>query len=812
MSAMRSLLRPLRSSPGFSAVTIVTLALGIAASVSVFSLVDGVLLEQLPYPEAERLVELDHTSPGLGLQHMGMSEALFHYYLAQSETLQHLALYSPLPVTLTGTDAAARLPAARVTPSLFRALSIPPARGRTFTDEEASPGDSTVVVLAHTLWQERFGGDEDILGRQLRLDGTSHEVIGVMPEGFAFPDEDTALWLVRSLNPTEAPFGAFSGGALARLAPEASLERARAEYARLIQALPEAFPEEQTVGVLLENGFALNITTQLETLVGSVRDVLWVLLAAVGVILAIACANVANLFLVRVEERSTELAVRRALGSGRGRLLRGLLAECLGLAGIAGLLGVGLAALVVQLVTKLGPTSIPRLEQVDLDPGVLAFAAGVTLVAGVLFGLLPALRASRTALVPALKEGRAASAGRSKQGLRSLLVVAQIALGLVLVTVCGLVVRSTMALYQVEPGFRSEDAVSFRLALPEPDYPTPESRVRFLEQTLEALAAIPGVAQVGSASYLPLHGTAGGSGYAIEGSERDESAAPPIFMETYVSPSYLEAIGIPLIEGRMLTADDYRLRTGNLLVSQSVAQQQWPGESAIDKRIRAGTTEEDQWSTVVGVVGDVHLYRLEDPATDLVYLPFLGIEETAKDLGASVSFVLRASVSAATLSPAVRDSLASLDRFIPLTPLEPLSESVRAARARAGFTVTVLLMAAGMALLIAAVGLYGMISYLVSCRQRELGIRMALGAARHQIRDLVLRQGMRAAILGVVSGLVIALGVTRFLRSLLFSVDAQDPATFAIVPLVLLLVAALASLVPAWRATRIEPARALRQE
>ncbi len=812
MSAVRSLLRPLRSSPGFSAVTIFTLALGIAAAVSVFSLIDGVLLEQLPYPESDRLVELDHTSPGLGLEHMGMSEALFHYYAKRSETLQDLAIYSPLPVTLTQDDSAARLSAARVTPSLFAALAVPPARGRTFTDEEAQRDAAAVVVLAHSLWQDRFGGDEGMVGRQLRLDGISHEVVGIMPEGFAFPSDDTALWLVQSLDPVAAELGEFNGAALARLAPGASLERARAESANLIQALPEAFPEEATVGVLLENGFALNIATRLETIVGSVRDVLWVLLAAVGLILAIACANVANLFLVRVEERGTELAVRRALGSGRGRLLGGLLAECLSLACIAGLVGIGLAGLVVRLVTHLGPASIPRIEQVGIDANVLAFAALVTLGAGALFGLLPAVRASRAALVPALKEGRAASAGRSKQGLRNGLVVAQIAFGLVLVTVCGLVVRSTMALYQVEPGFRPEGAATFRLALPNSDYPEPEARVRFLEQTLEGLAAVPGVAQVGAASYLPLGGSTGGSGYAIEGRERDENAAPPIFMETFVSPDYFEAAGIPLVEGRLLTADDYRLRAGNLLVSQSVAQKQWPGESAIGKRIRPGTSEDDQWSTVVGVVGDVHLYRLEDPATDLVYLPFLGLEGTGKDLGNSVSFVLRGSASVATLAPAVRDTVARFDRFLPLTPLEPLSESVRAARARADFTVTVLLMAAGMALLIAAVGLYGMISYLVSCRQRELGIRMALGAAQAQIRDLVLRQGMAAAVYGVAAGLVLAFGVTRFLRSLLFTVDAQDPATFAIVSLVLLLVAALASAVPAWRATRIEPVQALRQE
>lgn len=812
MTMLRSLLRPLRRSPGFSAVAIVTLSLGIAASVAVFSLVNGVLLKQLPYPDADSVVELDHAAPGLGLATMGMSEALFHHYVAESETLRHIALYSSSTVTLASADNSARVAGARVTPSLFRALGVPPADGRTFTDEESAGGDAAVVVLSHEMWQDRFGGDPSIIGRSLRLDGTTHEVIGVMPPGLAFPEENTALWLVRTLDPEAASFGAFSDRAVARLAPGVSIARASTELEHLVSGLPNVFAENDTASVLLANGFVLNITTRLETIVGSVSDVLWVLLAAVGLILAIASANVANLFLVRVEERSNEIAVRRALGSGRGRLLRDLLRESLVLAGLAGLAGIGLAWLVVQVVIDLGPTSIPRIDQVGIDGAVLGFATLVALATGLLFGLLPALRASRIALVPALKEGRAVSAGRGRQGLRGLLVAMQMALGLVLLTVCGLVVRSTMALYQVEPGFRADNAATFQLALPSADYPDPEARVRFVEQALERLAALPSITDVGAASYLPLSGTASGTSYEIEREESDEEAIPPVFMETYVSPGHLASLGIPLVAGRMLDSDDHRLRTGNVLVSQSLARTLWPEESALGKRIRSDSINDDQWSTVVGVVGDIHLTRLETPATDLVYLPLLGMEGTGKDLEASVSFVLRGPASIAALAPAVREAIRELDRFVPSTPIVPLAQSVRNARARLSFTVTVLAMAAVMALLIAAVGLYGMISYLVSCRQRELGIRMALGAARSQIRDLVLRQGMRAALLGVIAGLVIAFGITRFLGSLLFAVDARDPMTFLVVPFVLLLVAALATLMPAWRATRIEPIRALRHE
>ncbi len=812
MTMLRSLLRPLRRSPGFSAVTIATLSLGIAASVAVFSLVNGVLLKQLPYPDADSVVQLDHAAPGLGLTTMGMSEALFHHYASESETLRHIALFASSTFTLASADDSVRVPGARVTPSLFRALGVPPVHGRTFTDQEAARSDAAVVILSHEMWQDRFGGDPSVLGQSLRLDGSAHEVVGVMPPGLAFPEENTALWLVRALDPEQASFGAFDGRAIARLAPGVSIARAQAELERLVGNLPAVFSENNTAEVLLANGFALNLTTRLETIVGSASEILWILLAAVGLILAIASANVANLFLVRVEERSNEIAVRRALGSGRARLLRNLLEESLLLAAIAGVVGIGLAWLVVQVVIDLGPASIPRLDQVSVDGTVLGFAALVSLATGLLFGLLPALRASRIALVPALKEGRSTSAGRDKQSLRGLLVSTQMALGLVLLTICGLVARSTMALYQVEPGFRTERAASFQLALPATDYPDAEARVRFVEQALEQLAAIPGVTQVGAASYLPLSGSARGSSYEIEREQAEEDAAPPVFMETYVSPGHLASLGVPLVEGRMLTPDDHRSRTGNLLVSRSLARRLWPGESAIGKRIRSDTINDDQWQTVVGVVGDVHLTRLEAPVTDLVYLPFLGLDGTGKDLEAAVSFVVRGASPIAALAPAARDAIHGLDRFVPITPLEPLTRSVRNARARLSFTVTVLAMAAVMALLIAAVGLYGMISYLVSCRQRELGIRMALGAARSQIRDLVLRQGMRAAVLGVTFGLAIAFGITRFLGSLLFAVDAQDPMTFLVVPIVLLLVAALATLMPAWRATRIEPIRALRHE
>lgn len=816
MFKLHTTLRSLYRSPAFSFVSILTLALGIAAAVSVFALVDGVLLRQLPYPNAKRVVQIDHAAPALDLDSMGISHKLFGLYETEAQAIDRIALYNTADVTLLGDGSPERRPAAHVSPAIFEVLGVSPLHGRAFAHDEGQSGaDDAIVILGHRLFDDRFGGDASAIGEILRIDGVAHEVVGVMPEGFAFPDPETDLWRPQVFD-SDRVIGSFNDSAVARLAPGASIDTAQNDLARLTSDLTGYFPDDRTAKLLQESGFVPAVRSRLDEVVGGVRQVLWSLLAAVGLILAVACANVANLFLVRVEERGSEIAVRAALGASRRRLVRELLGESLVLAAAAGALGLGIAWLTVRVVARLGPGSIPRLHEVGIDVRVAAFAGAVALAAGVIFGLVPALRATRRGTSLAIDSARGASAGRDRHRLRNTLVGAQMAFGLVLLIACGLVVRSFMALQSVHPGFEARGAVTFRLALPQSDYPDPESRVRFVEQALEALAALPGATSAGVASYLPLSGEGSGSGFSIEGREVADGAPPTVFMNAFAGPGTIEAMGIPLIEGRTFEADDHRQRKGNLLVSEGLARKMWPGESAIGKRMTSRRPDDDVWYTVVGVVGDTHYFGLDQPPPEFVYRPLLGLEDDNEDLRVAMSFVVRTDRPPSTLAPDINRLIGAIDDTVPVSGLTALGTLVERAQARMSFAVTVLLLAAVMALVIAAVGLYGTISYLVSRRHNEIGIRMALGARQTQVGGMVLRQGMVVASIGAGIGialsLVLAYLTTRFSVDLLYAISAFDPPTFLVVPVILLAVAAIATSLPALRATRVAPVEALRHQ
>lgn len=807
------MLRRLVREPGFSTVTVLTLALALAAVVTVFTLVNAVLLRQLPYPESAHLVEVSHAAPALELENMGMSPRLYLHYLERSKTLDGIALWSSADLTLTGDEEPVRVPGAVVSPSAFRILRVEPALGRAFSEEEGRPGGAAVVILSHDLWQRRYGGEAGILGRLLQVNGKPREVVGVMAAGFDFPLPTTELWVPRVLDPGQARLGYFNESAIARVKSPVTLEAARTELTELTRDLVGAFPEEEAAKVLQDGGLRPSLTTLLETAVGKVRPVLWTLLAAAGLILAIACANVANLFLVRFEERSGELAIRGAVGASRGRLVGGLFAEGLALAALAGGVAVVLAWGTLRLVVRLGAGTVPRLHQVGLDAGAVLFTLGAALLAAVLACLLPALRARRIDLADAVRDGGRASAGRQRNRLRQALVAAQVALGMVLLVACGLVVRSLLALQAVDPGFRTSGASTFQLFLPAATYPDAPARVRFAEETLERLAALPGVGAVGLAGYLPLSGSQSGSGFVVEERPLKPGEVPPIFLETNASAGYFAALGIPLLEGRTFAPDDHRKRLGHIVISQSVARRYWPKGSALGKRMTSWAPEAERqgWYTVVGVVGDVRQAGLDQEPVDLVYEPLLGLEDGSKDLPAGLSFVVESKLPAASLAPSLRKAVQSVDPNLPMTPVRTMDSLVRDSWARMAFTVTVLLLASLMALVIAAVGLYGVVSYLVTRRTRELGIRMALGADGGRIRRLVLGQGLRVAGLGLLAGVLLALASTRLLASLLFQVGSRDPLTLALAALVLLLVAAAASYLPAARAARTAPSEALRR-
>ncbi len=813
-------LRSFFAHPGFTGVAITTLALGLAAVLTIYSLVDGVLLRALPYPESDRLVSVDHTAPALNLPTMGSSRGLYLHYLATTTSFDEIGLFDGYRVTLTGEGEPVRAQASSVTPSFFRVLGTTPRLGRTFSEAEGRPGsNANVAVIAHGLFEQRFGGDPTVTsGGTMQIDGVTHQIIGVMPQGFAFPFANTDLWRVRQLDAASAPLGSFNDQLFARLRDGVSIEQARADLEQSSHGLEQSFPEDSAAPILDRSGFTATIETLLDRTVGDTRDLLWVLLATVAVILLIACANVANLYLVRVEERGHELAVRAALGAGGRRLIGQLMAESLALAGVAGVLALTLATLALRLIKSYGPTDLPRIHEVAIDARVMAFAVAVSLFAGALFGLLPALRAARghgaRAAVLALREGGRGTAGRERHRLRTALVTAQVALGLLLLVGSGLMFRSLQQLANVDPGFVADDTLTFQLTLPESKYPEGEERVRFAETVIERVQALPGIDAVAVGSTTPMSGVGNGSGYSVRDQPTTDDSIPPVFMQAHTGPGYLETIGVRTLAGRLPAPDDYQNRRGNVVVTKNLADRFWPDTSALGKEIAPGTRgAEDRWLKIVGIVDNVHQFGNSVEAPLLVFLPLLDIVgENPQDLGGNLSFVVDSQLASDTVLAQIRNEIWSIDPEVPLTSVQTLEDILHADRAERAFSVTVLGIASGLALLLAALGLYGVVSYVVTRRTRELGVRMALGAQQSDIATLVVRSGVTVAVAGIVIGTVVAVGLTRFLESLLFEVNARDPVVFGSVALVLLAVTCIAVLLPALRASRVDPMIALRHE
>jgi putative ABC transport system permease protein len=815
VNPFRSLLRALRRDAGVTALAMLTLALALGATVTIFAVVHGILFRGLPFPEAERLIVLDHAAPGLDLEQMGCSVPLYLHYREHSRALAEIALFDESQGTITGDRDPERVGVSAVTPSFFRVLGVEPRLGRAFTEEEGRPGATPVLILADRLWRTRYGADPATLGSTILVDGVARVVVGVMPPSFEFPNRDTLIWRPREIDPETAQLGAFQNAALARVAPGVTPGALEADLARLTSSLAEWFPGDRTAVVLERAELRARVEPLLESMVGPVRPVLAVLLATVGIILLIACANVANLFLVRVEERGQELALRGALGATRGRLLGELIGESLAIATAAGGLGLALAGWLVPLVRRWGPEDVPRLQEVAVGREVTLFALALALASGLAFGLLPALRGAGRSLLAGLRDQtRNATASRERHRLRDALVATQVALGVVLLVGSGLVARSLLQLRQVDPGFDPPGALTFRISLPEASYPAGEDRARFVDLALERIRALPGVESAGAASVLPLSGLGDGSGFRLEDFASADDEPPPVFMRTRASAGYLETLGVELVEGRLLTEDDSRQRTGNLVISRSIAEHYWPGRSALGKRMRTGRADEVPWWTVVGVVGDLRHERLDEDPRFMVHVPLLspGAPEVRDDARGAFSFVVRASVEPTSLVAPLRAALRELDRDVPITQVRTLEQIVARSRAQIGFTVLLLLIASGLALVLATVGLYGVVSYLVARRGHEIAVRVALGAQRFGVVGMVLRSALLVAGVGVVAGLGLAAWSTRWLDTLLYGIGRFDPATFVAVPLLLLAVAAAASAIPAHRAAGIDPARALHDD
>ena len=802
----------LRRAPGLALLCLLTLAVGVGATTAVFSLVDTVLLNPLPYPRAERLVGLWHTAPGLDLDRLPQSTATYLFYQERSRALADLALYRETQVNLTGGDVPERTQAAAVTASLFRTLAVEPRLGRAFLPEEEKPGAPPAVLLSDGIWRRRFGADPAIVGKKVRINGLETEVAGVMRADFDFPNPETELWLPLTIDAATAELGRFEAVGVGRLAPGASAASAQDEMNQLLRKLGEAFPGSEAAPVLANAGFAARIHPLREDVVGDVGGVLWILLAAVAFVLLIACANVANLLIVRGEGRRRETAIQLSLGAPRGRLVGAVLAESLTLGLGAGVLGLLLAAAGLRLLVAYQPVRLPRLDQVGIDGSVLAFTAAVAVLTGLLFGWIPALRSTAsTDLLAELKGGgRAVTQGRAGRHSRRLLVGLQVALALILLSGSGLMLQSALRLARLDPGFSAPQVLTLQLVLAEADAAGDVAAARFFQTLVERLAALPGIEAVGAVSSLPLSGSAEASGIGIEDFPLDPAAPPPVVGTEYVTADYFKAMRIPLVAGRALERSDQEQRTGSVVVSEAFARRYWPRGSALGKRLRPGNAPETPWHTIVGVAGDVRNRRLTDPPGEIIYFPLPG--RAAGDWTVRrMSLVLRTAGAPESLAAEVRREIRAYAPGVPVAAVEPLTQLVQRARARLTFTALMFAVASLIALILGGVGIYAFVSYMVGQRTPEIGVRMAVGAGPWTIRWMVLREVLVIAAAGIAVGLAGAFALTRWLGSVLFEVSPLDPLTFTAVPLLLVVLALAASYLPAERASQVDPLIALQR-
>ncbi len=815
--AARRLLR----APAFAVAAVITLALGIGGTIAVFTVVNGVLLQPLPYPHADRLVDLSHTLALAGLTRVDQSDATFLLYRRDNRVFTDMGVYRATAVNMRvmgaapGSGATAeRVSAARVTSSVFRVLDATAARGRALTEADAAPGAPAVVVISQGLWQRDFGAEPAAVGRHLSIDGVDHEIVGVMPARFTFPNAQAAFWVPLQFDPAHTKSAAFDYRGIARLRDGVSLAMATADLQRLLPQVPVAFPGRLTAAAIRVMHMTVAVRPLRDVMVSGVSRILWIVLGSVGVLLLIACANVANLFLARAEGRQREFAVRRALGAGRVALIDDCVAEAVLLSALGGLLGLALANAGVGLLLRLPVSvSIPRLAEVRVDGAVVGFASGVTLLAALVVSAMPALRAGRVPLAAVLAaEGRTSTGGR--QRARRMLVVSQVALALVLLAGAGLFARSFQRLRAVNPGFDADRALSFRLALPAAEYPRARDAARTLVETLHSLRALPGVRDAGLATRLPLDQEAAqDSAVFIEDHPTPPGKIPGIHPMVFATPGYFAAMKIPVLAGRLYAPPDASSDPAHLprevVVSAAFADRYWSAATAVGKRIRMNPAS--PWSTIVGVVGSTRDDGLERPPAQTVYSPLV----TSTASGApwtprNVAFVVRAGTDANALGAAVRNAVRTTVPGVPSYRMLPLGELLSDATSRTTFTLLLIGIAALVATAVGAAGIYGVIAYLVALRTREIGVRLALGARPADVRRMVVRRAVGDAASGVIAGLIGAVVTTRALASLLFGVSPTDPVALAGAAAVLLVTAVAASWLPARRAARLDPAIALR--
>jgi predicted permease len=816
---LRQALRRLARAPMFTAVTLLTLAVGIGANSAIFSVVEGVLLKPLPYPHPDRLVSALHAAPGLNIKELPASPSTYFIYREQSKTFEDIGIYSGDSVSVTGVAEPEQVGALDVTDGVLPILGIPPMLGRGFTREDCTSGSPDTVMLMYGYWQRKFGGDRSVVGKTINVNGKLRQIIGVMPRGFHFLDRpNVSLILPITLDRAKTVLGNFSFGGIARLKPGVTVAEASADVARMLPIVERSFPPPPGFSLKLfqEARIGPNIRPLKEEVVGDVGKVLWVLMGGIGMVLLIACANVANLLLVRAEGRQHEFAIRAALGASRGRIAAGLLVESLLLALMGCVLGLALAYAAIRVLVALAPTGLPRLHDIGIDGTVVLFTLGVSLAASLLSGLIPVLKNAGAGLGTGLREaGRSLSESRERHRARAALVIVQVAMALVLLVSSGLMIRTFRAMTRVEPGFVAPSGLqTFRIYVPESQVKDPVDVVRMEQEMLHKLEAIPGVSRVGLSISVPLDG----SNWHDPVFARDQtysSGKLPLHLFRMVAPGYFRTLGTPLIAGRDFTWEDTFNKLPVAIVSEKLALDYWHDPSAaLGKQIRVSS--KDDWREVVGVAGNVRDYGMDKEASSPVYWPMLVANfegDSSPQVRRNVVFSLRSPrAGSQSLMNEARQAVWSVDSNLPLADVHTLDYFYTRSMARTSFTLVMLAVAGGMALLLGVVGLYGVIAYSVSQRRREIGIRMALGAKQHELVGMFVRYALGLTGVGVAIGLAAALALMRLMSSLLFGVKPTDVATYAAVSLGLIATAVLSSYLPARRAAAVNPVESLRAE
>jgi predicted permease len=816
---LRQTLRSLRHAPVFTAMTLVTLAAGVGANTAIFSVLEGILLKPLPYPHAEQLVTVAHTAPGLNAADLPASPSTYFIYREQSRTFQDIGLYTGDSVNVTGIAEPEHVQALLVTDGTLPILGIRPMLGRWFTRADDLPHSPDTVMLTYAYWQRKFGADRSVVGRKLMVDGKPREVIGVMPRTFNFLDQDVPpLILPFQFDRSKTFLGNFSYQGVARLKPNATVATANADIARMLPVVDRSFPAPLGFSLKLfqQARIGPNVRPLKQDVVGDIGDLLWVLMGTIATVLLIACANVANLLLVRGEGRQQELAIRAALGASWSRIAGDLLFESVVLGLLGGMLGLGLAYAAVRALLAIAPTDLPRLNEIGIDEAVMTFALAVSLLSSLLFGAVPIFRFAGARLGTGLREGgRTLSHSKRQHRARNALVIVQVALALVLLISSGLMIRTFRALTHVQPGFtRAAELQTFRLSIPEAEVPKPEQVVRMQEQLLQKLRAIPGVSSAAFGTAIPMDRRGSFDPVFAQDRTYAKGQLPPIRRFKFISPGFFGTFGTALVAGRDITWTDIYNKVPVALVSENLAREYWRDpQSALRKRIRVGSN--DEWREIVGVVADVHDDGVNKKPPTSVYWPIMMTHFEGDELSVhrDPAFVLRASrAGSESLMREVRQAIWTVDPNLPLADVYTVEYFYRRSLARHSFTLVMLAIAGGMALLLGVVGIYGTIAYSVSQRTREIGIRMALGAQRQELTGMFLRHGLLLTGAGVACGLGAALAVMRLISSLLFQVSSLDPVTYGAVSIGIVSTAALASYFPSRRAAAVDPVDALRAE